>query len=161
LQAFLHRTLSSSFILESALNRRIDIYLSTNNMIFGPREASNALYGVLTGEFGRFPHTIETANSLARWCTSHHKEIAMAARCVVASILQSSQIRDERWLMLATDKLSIPKDEFDDNIARGHDSVSLAIFNHITDQIIRIAPWQSEALSSLSGFNIRNTLPEL
>jgi hypothetical protein len=161
LQGFLHRTLSSNFILESVINRRLDIYLSTNNMIFGPMEASNALFGILTGKFGRLPQTIETANTLARWCTSYHKKIAMAARCVVASILQSSQVRDERWVMLATDKLGIPKDEFHDTISRGDDSASLAIFNHITHQIIITTPWQSEALSSLSRFNILNTLPEL
>jgi hypothetical protein len=161
LNGFLRRTLSSNSVLDSVKNRRLDIYLNANNVIFGPRRVSHSLYQILSGNFGQFPQTIETANALAHWCTSNREHVALAARCMVASILQAPLKRDDCWIALARDQLGLPDRVLHDSISRGDDSACLAIFIHMTRQFFRTKSWNLTVVSSLSKFDICNTHPGL
>jgi len=161
LNGFLSRTLSSNSILESVKERRLNIYLNATNAIFEPQRISDTLSYVFMGHFGQLPQTIETAHTLARWCTADIQGIGMLARCGVASILQAIRERDHRWIALARDQFGLPERVLRDNIARGDDSVLLAIFLHRTRQLIRTDPWNWEILPSLSKFDVQNTFPGL
>jgi hypothetical protein len=69
--------------------------------------------------------------------------------------------RDDRWIGLAKDQFGMPEDVLRDNIAHGDNSVLLAILIHRTRQVIRTDPSDWRILSSLSKFDIRNTVPGL
>jgi len=160
LNGFLRRTLSSNSIIESVKNRRLDIYLNAVNSIFEPRQVFEALSYILTGNCGQLPPSIETAYTLARWCTANNGDIALVARFLVASVLQAIQIRDDRWIALARDRLGFPGDVFPSSIAQGDNSFSFYILVHMTPLVIRTKS-PSGILSSLSKFDIHDTHPGL
>jgi hypothetical protein len=160
LNAFLRRALSSDS--ESEKNRRLEIYLNTLNSIFEPDRVSRTLFDILKGKIGQLPQSIETADILARCYAGNNRRIALAVQCGVASILQVVPQRDDHWIALASDRLDIPLDVLQDNIAHGDNSVLLAISIHMTRQVFRSTdPPDPDILSSLSKFDIRNTAPGL
>ena len=132
LDGFLKRTLSSNYVIESAKNRRLDIYLNAMYAIGG---RDNYPWWTLRRNFGRLPKSIETADTLARWCASND-DSALVARFLVAGILQSIQRRDDRWIVLARDQLGLPEEVLRDHIAHGDNSVLLAIFLHMSRQLL-------------------------
>ena len=161
LNGFLSRTLSSNSIMESVKERRLNIYLNAINAMFEPQRISDTLSYVFVGGFGKLPRSIETAHTLARWCTADNQGIGMPARCGVASILQAIPERDHRWIALAKDQFGLSERVLRDNIAHGDDSVLLVIFLHRARQLVGTDPWNWEILSSLSKFDVQNTFPGL
>jgi len=162
LNRFLRRSLSSDS--ERGKNRRLEIYLNSmnSNSIFEPDRVSRTLFDILKGKIGQLPQSIETADILARCYAGNNRRIALAVQCGVASILQVVPQRDDHWIALASDRLDIPLDVLQDNIAHGDNSVLLAISIHMTRQVFRSPdPPDPDILLSLSKFAIHDTAPEL
>ena len=157
LNGFLNRTLSSNSIIKSVKERRLNVYLNATNALFEPQQISDTLSYVFTGGFGQLPQSIETAHTLASWCTVNDQGFGMPARCGVARILQAIPERDHRWIALARDQFGLPERALRDNIAHGDDSVLLAIFLHRTRQLIDADHWNWGILPSLSKFDVQNT----
>ncbi len=163
LDRFLFRTLPSNTIIEPLKNHRLGIYFNVIKVVYNPEQVFVALSDILDGKFGQLPQSIETANILARPGSydTDYEGIAQIAQCLVANVLLTIQKRDYRWIALVTDQFGLPKYELRDHIAHGDDSVLLAILIHVTRQVISTDPEKWWILSSLSKFDIRNTLPEL
>jgi hypothetical protein len=166
LDGFLQRALSTNYVIESVINRRLDIYLNAMNAIDG-RDRLKHAWSMLRWHFSLLPKSIETADTLVRWCASND-DSALHARCLVAGILQSMQRRDDRWIVLARDQLGLPEQVLRDHIARGDNSVLLAIFLHMSRQLIDELTTHNAYNSSnchfmpvISEFDIYDTLPEL
>jgi Family of unknown function (DUF6535) len=156
LDSFLRRTLSSDSVIDSVKSFRLDTYFKIIGIFeHKPKFISEVLRFILRRFSGQLPQTIKRTNILARWCSSRNNHIALAARCVVASILQSSEERDRHWLTLARDRLGIPKRVLCDIIHRDEHSVSLAIFIQMTEQILQTETWIHDLLMSLSNFDAR------
>ena len=160
LNGFMRRTLSSNSVIESVKNRRLDIYLNAINAIYKPSQVLSALSDILIGKIGPLPQSIDTATILAFWCAANNKHIAAFARCSVATVLLAIQKPDDRWIELARDQLRLPEDVLRDNTAYRDDSLSLYILVYVTHQVID-NPGNWDILSSLSKFDIHNTLPGL
>lgn len=91
------------------------------------------------------------------------------ARCMIASIISNAEEHNDRWFTLAVDELGVSGDVLHNYLAHG-DSVLLANIIHITRHILHglLQPHPDltqksllSILSSLSKFDILNTLPEL
>jgi hypothetical protein len=98
---------------------------------------------------------------LAPWCASSDRNISELARYTVAKMLPYVRERDDLWIAFAQDVFGLPGHFLRDQIAHGDDSVLLVILICAARQVISAEPWKWEMLSSISKFDILNTLPEL
>jgi len=111
--------------------------------------------------------SVEIGQSLRTRGSTTHQKIGLCAQSIVAGIITNMQGNDDRWIGLSADQLGISKNVLRYYLANG-DSVLLANLIHITRQIHYsigddrdMADALSYVLSSLSNFNIQNTLPGL
>ncbi|KAI0287598.1 hypothetical protein BC826DRAFT_743777 [Russula brevipes] len=160
LDAFLDRTFLSNMVSESIKISRLIICLNASYAALGPDATLGVLYGILDKRFEQVPQSIEMASALAHWCATNEQRIAEPARCIVARILANLRERDDRWIALAVEQFGLPERALRDQIGHG-DSVVLSLLIHMTRQAIRSGFRTLKILSSLSNFNIRDTLPGL
>lgn len=91
------------------------------------------------------------------------------ARSIIASIISINDESNRHWITLATDELEISEDVLRRYLSRGDNSVLLANLIHITGQFVDdLLQHDSDftrkslsIISSLSKFDILDTLPEL
>jgi len=160
LDGFLDRTFSSDSIPESAQSRRFIICLNAADAAIGPGGSSRILDKILNGRWSDALQSVELGTSLRRWGNNKDELIGLKIRRVVACIIARTRGRDDRWTMLIKDEFGVPDAVFRDNVTHG-DSVLLAILIHVTRQALRDRLPQGDVLHSLSGFDIRDTLPVL
>lgn len=79
---------------------------------------------------------------------------------MVANVLQDIRKRDERWIAIAKDHLRLPAPALRGGFAHV-DNFSLYILIHMTRYVIRTHSDNWSFLSSLSDFDICDTLPEM
>jgi hypothetical protein len=165
----LERTWSSKFLSGSDKLQRLivcvnfadaarlsDVALSILRQIF-PQDRHNMLRSVEVGRSLRSQKSNFTG-----------QEIGLCAQIIVAGIIHDVQDNDDGWVALAADQLDKSEDIIRSYLEHGKENVLLANLTHITRQIFHssqdnldLAASSSLILTSISNFDVRNTLPEV
>jgi hypothetical protein len=155
LNGFLRRTLSSNSVIDSVKLHRLDISLSAMNFIHD-LHVSSILRPTFFDRWDQLPKTVEIWHSLARWCTSNDQETAQLAQGIVAKVLWTVRVRDDRWFELAVRVYGLPERDLRDIVAHDDDSGSLAILIHLTRKAFR-SDHHWGVLDAFTKFDIHNT----
>jgi hypothetical protein len=156
LDGFLDRTWSSNSVNDSEKVRRLDISVNAMSWIH-----SSGVWSILYKHWKKVPQTLDMGHSLARWCTSDHKDTAYHAKVTTTRILRSVWKRDHIWITLASRVFGLPEQDLQKNIAHGDDNVLLAILIHFTRRSLRSGDSSWMVLKEFLKVDIRNTLPRL
>ena len=160
---FLGRNLLSASVDEEAKTRQFVICMNAVDKMCDSRGIQKFLLYISRPRFDQV-QTIQTAQSLSRWCASNEGRVSLSARQTVAYILSCIPERDDRWIALAKDQLGLPEHVLRENIADGGDSASQYFFHHVTREVIRTDSWNLidlTFLSRLSKFDIHKAHPGL
>ena len=164
LDGFLDRTFSSSSISESVRGHQLIICLSATRAALGPDGVTQTLQDILDGRWRGMLQSIEMAQSLGRWSNSTNcdSQFAYYVRRIVTQVVvgATSRGRDNRWISLTRDEFGVSDCALRDKIAHG-DSALLSLLIHMTRQAFRSGFWTPSILSTLTQFDMCNTLPEL
>ena len=161
--AFLQRTLSSGSVSESVAIRRLAACLNAADMVGGSFRVAGILQSMVFWDWKNVPHAIETGCFLRQWDISHGGSVTLGVRCITACVVSCIPKHDDRWKALTLDHLSVSDGVLEDYLAHG-DSVLLA---NLVDFLRMICQpnrphWAPLlVLSSLSNFDVQNTLPGL
>ena len=160
LDCFLDRTFSSSLVSESVRTGRLITCLNAANGAPGPSAVSGILDKLFNGSWDEALQSVEVGHALRLW--GHSRDHNLNVRRIVACIIPRVRRRDDRWTMLVKETFGVSDHILRDYLAH-EDSVLLSILIHISRQANRAGPcqWTSGILSSLSKFDIRDTLPGL
>jgi len=158
---FLGRTLSLDPLNESVKARRLIKCLNAMDVIPCPSHVQGFLYRLIDERLGQIPLSIETGHTLTRCCTNNDGNISQSAQYCVIRILMTVEERDDRWIALAKKQFGLPEHRLQYNLAYGNNSALLSILIHVIRQVIRADPSKPWLLSSLSNFDIHDTLPGL
>ena len=158
LHGFLNRTFSSNMVSESVRVNRLIICLNAAHAALGPSAASRILDNAFNGHLNEALQSAEIGHALRLW--GHGRDHDPKIRRIVARIIARARQRDERWTTLVKETFGVSDDILRDNLAHG-DSVLLSILIHASRQANRARSLTSGILSSLSEFDIHNTLPGL
>jgi hypothetical protein len=158
LYGLLDRTFSSNLFSESVRASRLITCLNAANAALRPRAVSKILDDIFHGHWNKVPQSVEIGHALRLW--SHRRDHDLNVRRIVACIVARVRGRDDRWTLLVKETFDVPDRVFQDYFGHG-DSVLLSILIHVSRQANRDGTWTSGILSSLSKFDIHNTLPEL
>ena len=154
LDGFLNRTFSSNLVSESVRANRLITCLNAAHAALGSSAVSEILDNI--GHLDEAPQSVEIGHALRVW--GHRGDHDLKVQQTVAHIIGRARQRDNRWIMLVKEELGVPDDLVRDSAAHG-DSVLFFILIHVSRQANRASSWTPGVLSSLSKFNIRNTLP--
>ena len=157
---FLGPTLSVSPINEALKARRLIICMHAMNSIICPSHVSELIYCITDEQLSQIPLSVDTGRSLAHYFNNKAGYSYQYAQYCIARILMGAKNRDYRWHALARSQLGLSMSALGNLLAHG-DSIMLAIFLHVTRQIIRAESSNWEILPTLPRFDITNTLPEL
>ena len=160
LNEFLDRTFSFNSITESVRGGRLVICLNAAHSALGSEDVSQILWDIHSRRWPELLQSVETGNTLRRWSDGVDGRFALDVRKIVAQIVVGVRERDERWISLVKTEYGIPEHALRDYIGNG-DSVLLSILIYMTRQAFHTGSWTPWVLSSLSGFNIDDTLPGL
>jgi Family of unknown function (DUF6535) len=168
LAEFLDRTWSSSLLLQTFKERRLMVCMQAADALDLPFPTLEFFTGVYNQTMdGAFLQSVRLGHSLRSRCYSSDSRTASYAQGIVAGIIATVPERDDRWMALVMDQLSISGGVLRYYLTHG-DSVLLANFTHIIRQFIRFSLedwWTYEELGLIlpiiSKFDIRNTLPGL
>ena len=158
LDGFLDRTFSSRLVSESVRASRLITCLNAAHAAFGRGVVSQILYDTVDGRWIEALQSVEIGHALILW--SHKGDHDVNVRRIAACIIARARRRDDRWTMLVKETFDLPDGVLQDSLAHG-DSVLLSILIHISHQSNNSGFWMSGILSSLSKFDVCNTLPEL
>ena len=161
LKGFCDRTLSYNSVSGEVKIRRLVIGTNATAEICDPADVDEIFFRVLRARVDQLPQSIQIARILAPLCTCRDPDVCLDARQKVARILLSVRERDDRWIVLAKDQFGLPEHVLRNHIAHGDNSVLLSILIHVTRQVLDNDASNLELLSSISGFDMRNTLPGL
>ena len=156
LDGFLDRTFSSSSVSESVRTDRLITCLNAAHAALGPSTVSGILYNIFDGRWNTALESVEIGHALRLW--DHRGDHDLTVQRIVACIIARARQRDVRWTTLVKEEFGVSDDVLRDGLAHG-DSVLLSILIHISRQANRTNSWTSGILSSLSKFDVRNTLP--
>ena len=151
---FLNRTFSSNLVSESVRANRLITCLNAAHAALGSSAVSEILDNI--GHLDEAPQSVEIGHALRVW--GHRGDHDLKVQQTVAHIIGRARQRDNRWIMLVKEELGVPDDLVRDSAAHG-DSALLFILIHVSRQANRASSWTPGVLSSLSKFDIRNTLP--
>ena len=156
LDGFLNRTFSSNLVSESSRVSRLITCLDAAYAAFPPYEVSKVLDDIFTGYWDEALQSVEIGHALRVW--GHRGDHDLKVQQIVVRIIGRARQRDDRWIMLVKEELGVPDDLVRDSAAHG-DSALFFILIHVSRQANRASSWTPGVLSSLSKFDIRNTLP--
>ena len=154
----LNRTFSSSLISESDRTGRLITCLNASHAALGPSAVLGILDNIFNGHWDKALQSVEIGHALRLW--GHSRDYDPKIRQIIACIIARVRERDDRWTTLVEEIFGIPNRVLRDSLAHG-DNVMLSILIHISRQANRAGSWTSGILSSLSKFDIHNTLPGL
>ena len=157
LDGFLNRTFTSNLVSESDRANRLITCLNATHAALGPDAVSQILYNILKGHWDEALQSVEIGRALRRW--GHSRDHDLNVQRIVACIITRVRERDDRWIALVKEEFCVPDGVLRDSLAHGDDSVLLSILIHVSRQAYRANSRSWEILSSLSEFDIRNTLP--
>jgi Family of unknown function (DUF6535) len=163
---FLIRTFSSRLLSERTKERRFILCMQAIdalNSLFPSSDFCSQVFGppAMDGVL----QSVQMGHLLRSRCHGSKGLTAFRAQMLVAGIIANVPEHDDRWKVLVMDQLRISENILEDYLTHG-DSVLLANWIHITRQSFRFnLCWASVVLgkiqSSISKFDIGNTLPEL
>ena len=157
---FLGRTLSLNPVNEPVKAHRLVKCLNAMDVIPCPSHVQGFIYRLIDERLGQLPLSIETGHTLTR-CTNNDGNISQYAQYCVIRILTTVEEHDDRWIALAKKQFDLPPYVLRYKLADGNNSVLLSILMHVIRQVIRADPLKPWLLSSLSNFDIHDTLPGL
>jgi hypothetical protein len=160
---FWNCTLSSNRVSESVKVRRLVVCVRVIEAAYLSIAVPQILH-LFSGDLSDVSRSVEIGHSLRHL---RNGNAASLARGIIARIISDAEHND-RWFMLAIDELGISRDVLQDYLARG-DSVLLAnliqltrhLFHDLLQHDLELTRKSLSLLSSLSKFDILNTLPEL
>ena len=158
LDIFLDLTFSSTSVSESVRARRLTTCLNAAHAALGPYEVSRILDNILNGHWDEALQSVEIGLALRLW--GHSRDHNREVRRIVACIISHVEEHDDRWILLVKETFGVPDRVFRDYLAHG-DSVLLSILINVSHEARHASPFTSGILSSLSRFDIHNTLPGL
>jgi len=158
LDGFLDHTFSSTLVSESFRSSQLITCLKATHAVLGRDGVLQILCDILNERWPELLHSVEMAHTLRRWSDGADDEITHYVRRIVTRVVAGVRERDDRWISLAMAEFNVP----DHVLAVRHgDSALFSLFIYITRQAFRTGSWTPFILSSLTKFDIRNTLPEL
>jgi len=158
LDGFLDHTFSSTLASESFRSSQLIICLNATHAVLGRDGVLQILCDIFNERWPELLQSVEMAHTLRRWSNGADDEISHYVRRIVTRVVAGVRERDDRWISLAMAEFNVP----DHVLAVGHgDSALFSLFIYITRQAFRTGSWTPFILSSLTTFDIRNTLPEL
>jgi hypothetical protein len=160
LDRFLDRTLSLSSVSESVRSRRLVIGLDAARATLGFDGVLQILQDIINGRWPKPIQSVETVQSLRHWNNKNDKQFTPYVQRIVAQVVVDVRERDEGWISLVKAEFAVPDRDIRNYISHGN-SVLLSILIHVARQALHtgsLTPW---VLSSLSGFDIHDTLPGL
>jgi hypothetical protein len=159
LDGFLDRTFSSSLISESVRTGRLITCLNAAHAALEPHAISAIFDKIFNGRWDEALKSVEIGHALRLW--GHSQEYDKNIRQILALIIARVRGRDDRWILLVKETFGVPDRVLQDYLAHG-DNVLLPILIHVSRQATnRAGSWTSGILTSLSAFDIHDTLPEL
>ena len=158
LDGFLNRSFSSNLVSESARVSRLITCLNAAHAALGPSAVSEILHNMFNWDWDQESQSVEIGHALRLW--DHRRDHDLTVQRIIASIIARVRERDDRWTMLVKEEFGVPNDVLQDSLTH-RDSVLLFVLIHISRQANRTNSWTSGILSSLSKFDVRNTLPGL
>ena len=158
LDGFLNRSFSSNLVSESVRVTRLIVCLNAAQVALGPFVVSEILDNTFNGKWDKALQSVEMGHALRLW--DHRRDHDLTVQRIIASITTRVRERDDRWTMLVKEEFAVPDHVLQDSLAHG-DSVLLSTLIHISREGYRASSWTSGILSSLSKFDINNTLPRL
>ena len=161
LKGYCDRTLSSNSVSGEVKIRRLVIGMNVTAEICDPADVNELFFQFLRARVDQLPQSIQIAHILAPLCNCRDPDVCLDARQKVARILLSVRERDDRWIVLAENRFGLPEHVLRNHIARGDNSVLLSILIHAARQVLDNDASNLELLSSITRFDMRNTLPEL
>ena len=159
LDGFLSRTFSSSSISESDRTGRLITCLNAAHAALDPHDVSEIFENIFNEHWDKALQFVENWDSLRLWGLSQNRDLTVR-KLVVVCVIPRVRERDDRWIKLVEETFDVPKRVFLDHLAYG-DSALLSVLINISCKANRDYSWSPQILSSLSKFDIRNTLPEL
>ena len=160
---FLGRTLTLNPVNESVKAHRLVKCLNAMDVIPCPSHVQEFVHRLIDERLRQIPLSIETGHTLIRCCANNLNDgdISQYAQYCVIRILTTVEERDDRWIALAKKQFGLPENDLRYNLAYGNNSVLLSILIHLIRQVSRAEPSKLWLLSSLSNFDVHDTLPEL
>ena len=158
---FLARNLLSNSVDDAVKTHRLDVCMKAIKGICDDDGPSEIFWRLSSLRFDQVPPSIHTAEILEPWCKDNDSDISELARYTAAKVLPYVRERDDRWITFAQDVFGLPEGILRGHIARGDDSVMLAILICAARQVISTEPCKWEMLPSISKFDILDTLPGL
>ncbi len=155
---FMHRTLESNSVSGSDKTRRLALCFDVLNELrsdFLDSLCTNLVWvnwsGADSGDIGYFLRSLDKSSK---------GRLTPFIPGIIAQIVAHVREGDDRWTALARDHLGVQEDVLRNYLARG-DSLSLANLNQFTRHADRSKSFAYFVVTSLSEFDICNTLPEL
>ncbi len=158
---FLDETLSSDSISESVRSRRLITCLNATHRVLGVQAGTGiADHIIRSGNRNVMSPSPEIGHILRRWCNSTDPSIARIGSCIIARIIASVERHDKTWMALARSQLGVTEKVLEGYLKHG-DSVLLANLTQTTRLFFEKGLQFQDILRSISGFNVKDTLPEL
>jgi Family of unknown function (DUF6535) len=160
LSGFLDRTFSSSSVTESVGSNRLVLCLSAARAALGLDGVSQILQNILIGRWPELIQSVEMVQSLRYWNNKNGKRFTPYVQRIVSQVVVDLSERDDGWISLVKAEFAVSGHVLRSYISRGN-SVLLFILIHMTRQAFNTGSWTPLVLSSLSEFDIHDTLPRL
>ena len=157
LDGFLNRTFTSNLVSESDRANRLITCLNAAHAALGLDAVSQILDNIFKGHWNEALQSVEIGCALRRW--GHSRDYDPNVQRIVACIISRVRERNDRWTALVKEEFHVPDGVLRDSLAHGDESVLLSILIHVLRQANCADSRSWEILSSLSKFDIRNTLP--
>ena len=158
---FLDQTLSSDYVSESVRSRRLLTCLNATQSVLGGLAGMSITDKIIrSGDWNEMPPSPEIGYILRRWRNSTGSSRALIASCIIAQIIATVEKRDNTWKALARSQLEVTE-----GVLKGYledeDSVLLANLIKTTRLFFEKGLQFEGILWSISGFNVKKTLPTL
>ncbi|KAI0264089.1 hypothetical protein BGY98DRAFT_940038 [Russula aff. rugulosa BPL654] len=112
------------------------------------------------GNWHETPPSPEIGNILRRWLNITDSSRVVIASCIIARIIATAEVRDDTWKALARSQLGVTEEVLTSYLEPG-DNVLLANLIKTTRQFFEKGLQFDGILRSISGFDVKETLPEL
>jgi hypothetical protein len=158
--ATIGHTLALGSVIESVRNQRLVICLNAARTALGSEGVSRILWDILIGRWPGLIQSVEMVQLLRQWNNKNDRRFTQYVQRIVAQVVVDVRERDDRWISLVKGEFAVRDSVLRGYIAHG-DSALLYLLVHVTRHAFHTGSWTPWVLSSLSSFNIHDTLPGL
>ena len=160
---FLDQTLSSDSVSELVRSRRLLTCLNATQNVLGDVAGMSIAYKIIRrGNWNEIPPSPEIGHTLRSWLNTTDTDSSrfLIASCMIARIIATAEERDDTWMALARSQLGVTEEVLTSYLEHG-DSVLLANLIKTTRLFFEKGLQFEGILRSISGFDVKETLPEL